>query len=380
MNCRLPANIKSSLLASRVLATLLLITWNSEVLAQVLFTVSPDSKQLTAKFLSDELTEVLDEGEVKPADILKIYGGVERKEEIGGLPAVIGSYSSSAGQVVFQPLVPFSEELPYLIIFGDTLEHKFKIDVPSDRLRTRLLQAYPSTDTVPANLLKIYLQFSAPMREGEVYERVGIYNSQGNRLKDPFVPLHPELWDSSGCRVTLWLDPGRVKRALLSRETHGPVLETGKTYRLKVDSQWKDTNGQPLETGFTKEFHVKPDDRIKPETENWTLTPPAANTRKPLLVNFGETLDYATALNAFRVKKINGQDVPGSLQILEDESGIIYGPINSWFTGLYILIINSKLEDMAGNNLNRLFDRDLTSETDLPSEKAYYEIEFEVSE
>ena len=218
----------------------LLIFGTSQVFAQITFEVSTENKHyILAKFSDDVLTKELDAGKVKPVDILKLYAGFQGQEEIGDKSAMLGTYGTTPGQIKFQPLVPFREALPYLAIFGDSVEYQFQLTPPANRPPTKLLAIYPTTDTVPANLLKIYLQFSRPMREGEIYDRVMIYDHHGNPVANPFVPLHPELWDSAGHMVTLWLDPGRVKRALGSREIHGPVIQEGRHYQLKVDSLWK---------------------------------------------------------------------------------------------------------------------------------------------
>ncbi len=363
-----------------VLALLVLIISTPTVLAQETVTVSWQKHQLLASFSNDELTHALDAGEIKPASVLKIYTGVKQLEGVGDRPPIVGTYRLSPGRIYFNPLVPFSESVPYLAVFGDSLDYPYQFAVPPDRPATQLLRVYPTTDRVPANLLKIYLEFSAPMREGEVYQRVRIYNQQDELVKQPFVPLQPELWDHSGRRVTLWLDPGRVKRALMSREAHGPVLEAGKSYILEVDGDWKDVHGQPMADGYSKTLLVLSDDRIKPETENWALTTPAPGTREPLRVNFGETMDFATTGHAFSVITVSGEAVAGSVLVTDNESYLLFTPKLPWMPDTYQLLVSSSIEDLAGNNLNRVFDRDLTQDTETPSDQQYYTIGFAISE
>ena len=348
-------------------------------MSQVSFEVSPAQNQVTAKFSNGALIKALEQGEVRPNEMLKVYVALRQPQDIDEGTSIIGTYGAGPGQVVFQPLVPFSEELPYLAVFGDSLEYRFQLATPVNRPITRLLNVYPTIDTVPANLLKIYLEFSAPMREGEVYQRVRLYNQQGDPVKDPFVRLHPELWDTSGQMVTLWLDPGRVKRALLSREAHGPVLEAGKNYRLEVDAQWKDTHGQALDRGFTKIFKVSPDDRQQPNTGSWLITPPAAGTRDPLLVAFGSTLDYGTIRKAFAIYSHSGNAVAGSITVSNQQDSIAFVPEHDWLSGSYQIKVDAILEDLAGNNLNRLFDRDLTKDKSSPHEQQHYTVDFRIS-
>ena len=350
-----------------------------QVKAQVSFNVSETDSHLSVRFSDSQLIQSVNEGTLDPQEILKVYVATKPKEEIVDQPAIWGTYQIQSGVILFKPLVPFSASVPYLAVFGDSATFQFQLNQPQDRPVTRLLQVYPTVDTVPANLLKLYLEFSAPMREGEVYEKVRIFNARGELIDNPFVPLKPELWDASGSMVTLWLDPGRVKRALLSREAHGPVLEAGENYRLVVDKEWKDAQGQILETGFTKLLYVGADDRTKPLAANWKITSPAASTQEPLMVWFGEPMDYATALHAFRVTTKKGEHIPGSIEVVEKEHLLLFIPINDWYKDTYNIYINSKLEDLAGNNLNRLFDRDLSKNADAPSDRESYLIEFEVN-
>ena len=333
-----------------------------------------------AKFSDKALMQALESETIKPEDVLKIYVGVTDKEQIEDRSTILGSYQTNSGQIVFEPLVPFSESLPYLAVFGDSVIYPFQFDRPGNRPLTRLLEIYPTTDTVPANLLKIYLEFSGPMREGEVYQRVQLYYQNGDLVKNPFVPLQPELWDSIGHTVTLWLDPGRVKRALGSRETYGLVIEEGESYRLVIDPLWKDAHGQALEAGFTKQFYVINDDRVKLETETWQLTTPLAQTQDPLILSFEESMDFLTAQHAFSVWSSNNERLAGQVTIIRKETIWQFVPEKPWLPGKYELRVYSKLEDLAGNNLNRLFDRDLTLEAEPSSDQEFHWIEFEVAE
>jgi hypothetical protein len=47
-------------------------------------------------------------------------------------------------------------------------------------------------------------------------------------------------------RLTLFIDPGRIKRGVLPLEEVGPALEEGKRYTLMIDRDLKDGTGNPL--------------------------------------------------------------------------------------------------------------------------------------
>src|SRR4029077_16843257 len=89
---------------------------------------------------------------------------------------------------------------------------------------TEVTHVYPTATALPENQLKFYIHFSAPMGRGEAYEHVHLLDAKGRRDDLPFLELAEELWDASGKRLTLLIDPGRIKRGLKPREDLGPVL------------------------------------------------------------------------------------------------------------------------------------------------------------
>lgn len=345
--------------------------------AQVSFEVSNSS--VVSNYTSGVLSHALEKGSISPEEVLKVYVEDLNPNKLTNRTSILGTYMRLPGKIIFNPLVPFSESLPYLAVFSDTVSYQFKFKPPVDRSKTALLKIIPATDSVPANLLKIYLKFSRPMREGEVYQRVRLSDEHGNPLNNPFVPLQPELWDSSGQRITLWLDPGRVKRALGSRDTYGPVIEKGRIYHLSVDSAWKDYHGHFLKNEYSKHFFVNKEDRKKPDTRLWKLVLPEPFTLDPLTVEFGEAMDLATSQKAFTVLTIEKVIIRGITEISEDQRNWRFMPESQWKPGGFQLRVLSSIEDLAGNNLNRVFDRDIRADKLPPSDQEFYWIDFEVS-
>ncbi|MGI9552880.1 MAG: Ig-like domain-containing protein, partial [Aurantibacter sp.] len=94
---------------------------------------------------------------------------------------------------------------------------------------------------------------------------------------------------------------------------------------------------------------------------------------------FGEPMDFATCRSAISVWTPKGETVAGITEIVENEKVWKFLPEKPWISGTYRVRIYSKLEDLAGNNLNRVFDRDLASEPMTPSEQEFYWLHFEVS-
>ncbi|MCE9526527.1 MAG: Ig-like domain-containing protein [Planctomycetales bacterium] len=167
------------------------------------------------------------------------------------------------------------------------------IAAPKRTEATVVTQIYPSSNKLPENQLRFYLHFSQPMSKGEAYTHLKLRRKDGQAVELPFLELGEELWDASGKRLTLLIDPGRIKRGLKPREDVGPVLEAGQTYTLVVDASWKDAVREPLKTGFSKKFVVDKPVEVGIDTAAWKLEPPTANTKQPLVVKFPRPLDHA---------------------------------------------------------------------------------------
>lgn len=350
--------------------------------AQPIFEVVRDANLSLLRVQVDdpELIHALQSGTIQAASCLQVYIGVESLAETQSKRPILGTYTYSAAEIRFRPLLPFRENLLYLSVFQASVLFPFQLQPPADRFPPQLLALYPSTDTVPANLLKIYLHFSEPMREGQVYDRVHVLDAGGNQLQEPFVRLQPELWDETRCRITLWLDPGRVKRALGSRETYGAVLEPGVHIQIAVDSTWKNADGYPLIQSTSKQVYISPADREHPHLHNWDLSVPAAGTQAALQIAFGESMDQALAMRSIEVVTAEHERIEGTISLGADENSWQLIPHNTWQAGTYQIRVASILEDLAGNNLNRLFDRDLSVDSEAPSEQEFYSMEFEIME
>ena len=79
---------------------------------------------------------------------------------------------------------------------------------------------------MPENLLKIYLRFSHPMREGQSDKYISLIKNGKDTLPDVFLNLQPELWNEDRTVLTVWLDPGRIKRDLQPNLKLGNPLAT----------------------------------------------------------------------------------------------------------------------------------------------------------
>lgn len=318
----------------------------------------------------------LSNDQLTTADGLQLYVGTLQQWPGAEQNSILGEVSQERGALVFHPRFPFRSGVNYTAFWRGATAFNFTI--PTDTPRAELISIYPTAEALPANLLKIYLHFSAPMGEGRAYEHLTLLSASGDTVYQPFVPLEPELWSEDQRRLTLWLDPGRVKRGLLSHEAYGVVIEEEQQYTLVVDSGWKDAGGRPLGQTRYKTFRVGAPDYEQPRTESWRVQLPYAGTQEPLTVDFGESLDHALAERMLTVISAADGIRAGHIKLSDRESKWYFYPEETWTEGDYEIRIDSALEDLAGNNLNRPFDREITSEEKQLVVQDFYTLKFRI--
>lgn len=289
---------------------------------------------------------------------LRVYVTDENYEVEDGTPAMLGRTWTENGEILFKPRFGFDPLRPYRAVAFDgksRIEEAFTLpgEVPSPR--TQLLRIVPSGETLPENLLKFYLYFDRPMREGRSLDYIHLYHESGREVKMPFVETVPELWDPSGRRLTLILHPGRLKRGLEMRNRSGSTLEQNQEYRLRIDAEFLDREGLPLVTPVEKIFRVGAPDRQVPDPATWHLIAPSVHG--PLQVHFGESMDHALLANSLVVRDFSGQILKGAVSSLKEDRLWIFEPQEPWKPGDYTLEVDLRLEDLAGNRVDGLFDQ-----------------------
>ena len=155
------------------------------------------------------------------------------------------------------------------------------------------------------------------------------------------------------------LDPGRVKRGLRANLESGAPLVEGRRYQLVVDRRWRDGDGRPLRASVVKRFQATTADRASPDVAAWRMDAPRPSTRDALTVQFSEPLDRALLAHALTVRDHGGALVEGEIVVGHGERAWAFVPREPWAAGSYALHVASELEDVAGNSLRRVFDRDL---------------------
>lgn len=284
---------------------------------------------------------------------------------------ILGHFSIGSG-LVFEPLIPFVHGQTYRIFYRQTGIGSFTVPAVTDTAAPQVTAVYPQAVTLPMNLLKVYLQFSRPMQENVSAQFVKMIGEHADTLHDVFLDLQPELWNKERTVLTLWLDPGRIKRDLQPNQRMGAPLKEAHRYQLFISPGWKDQDGMPMAQSFVTTFVTSIRDSISPAPASWNISLPAANTGDPLRIGFGKAMDHFLLLETIRILAADGSIVDGAIHTARKDSAVVFTPSHPWKPGSYRLSVDARLEDLAGNNLNRPFDRDLQSGKPAAQQEQYF--------
>jgi hypothetical protein len=219
----------------------------------------------------------------------------------------------------------------------------------------RVTAVHPQTADVPANLLRLYVDFSQPMAGDDAFEHVRLLDASGRPIADAFREI--ELWSRDNRRLMAYVHPGRVKSGLALGDRFGPVLEEGRTYTLEILPGMKSRSGRPLEGRFARALRVGPAAREAPDLSRWSIR--AARDR--VEIECDAWMDQA-GLEEF----VWIEGVPGRRRV--EGRRVTIWPDQLLPTGPQRLVVDARLEDLAGNSFIKPFETPSGS-TPLPSER-----------
>jgi hypothetical protein len=303
---------------------------------------------------------------VLPAEVART------REESSPLQPAAGRYELDRDRLLFLPRFPFVAGTGYSVVVDG---EAFSIERPAAPAQpeTAVAEIFPTAAELPANQLKLYVAFSAPMSEGFAARAVSVRAAgSGEQLSGVFAHLEPELWDPRRTRLTLLLDPGRIKRGLVGNTEVGTALREGEALIVEVAESFRDEAGRPLRAPASRRYEVGPAVRQRVDPGAWRLDAPAAGSTGPLVATFDRPLDRALLEHCLTV-----QDVDGTVAIGAGELTWSLTPATPWRAGRRTLRIDTRLEDLAGNSLVRVFDRDLTRPSDDPGTQTHASLDFE---
>ena len=293
-----------------------------------------------------------------PLSQLKIYINKEQKYPI------LGDFKKVNNSIFFQPILPFTKGEKYLIYKENHQLSEFEIPKTELRNSPEILAIYPKTDTVPENLLKVYIQFSKPMQEVKnALNYIKVKNVETQKMVTVFLDIETELWNKKHTELTLWIDPGRIKQDLIPNKNLGKPLVNGNSYQIHISKEWRDANGNTLDKDYNKYLRVNPKDTLKPSIKKWSTSNPKVNTNDSLTIYFNENIDVMLVKHNVSVFNRDGNIINGRFIYGNTSNSISFKPFKKWVKGKYKILINTSLEDLAGNNFNRLFDTDISKKT-----------------
>ena len=277
-------------------------------------------------------------------------------------PAMFADVSPIPGGLELKPsfrLEPGGTYLARLLAPGGVVvERVHRVPNAGPAPTPRVVQVWPQAGQLPANLLKFYIGFSEPMREGrEIFDLIHLLDDQGRKVDAPW--RRQELWSEDARRLSLWIHPGRVKRGVNLRESMGPVLAPYRRYRLVLDARIRSAAGASMGTEFVHEFNTTAEDHVIPSPKAWQLHPPARGTRGSLRVESTEPLDHALLARCQWVEDASGRRISGGIVVQPTATAWEWMPDEPWSAGEYRLCVNEWLEDLAGNTPARPFERDV---------------------
>jgi hypothetical protein len=296
------------------------------------------------------------------------------------VPAIAGTRVLDRDGLCFQPRFPFVSGVTYVARFawgGRHLEHAFEVAAPTSEA-PHVVAVHPSSAVLPANTLRLYVQFSRPMRPRGVHEHVRLVDEETGPVPLAFVEVANGLWNQDMTRITLFFHPGRVKRGVAPGEEQGPPLRAGRSYRLVIDGSLQDADGVPLGMAFAHPFRVGEPDRAPPRVDALRVSPPSSSS-DPVVVRFGEPVDHALVQRWVWVEEATGAAVPGDVHMDAEDTSWTFVPSAGWRAGRYVVRVRAALEDRAGNRFDRPFDRDPVTTWTLAGHGAVLSLPFEVA-
>ncbi len=306
---------------------------------------------------------------------LGVYRGTISEDNIVSATPMIGKITSTDTSVSFTPIVPFGWEEEYTLVYDGVIEY-FKIKLPIDYKSLEVEKIYPSIGKLPSNVLKWYVKFSRPISETNVYDHIRIINANGDTLSRATLPLQNALISEKGTLLTIWVEPGRQKRGLGPNETLGAVFEKDHSYSLIISKTLKDDQGIKMKEDYVHSFEIIEADRTKPNVNNWKLLLPKVKSLEKLRVNVIKPLDFGSTNGSVKLMNDNNEEVRGTWHMENDETHLVFTPSDIWKKGAYKVLFDHKIEDLAGNNLKRLFDQEITQSSSIDHNDDEYKIEF----
>lgn len=311
---------------------------------------------------------------------------IEAGANLRPIQPIAGRFEIDQDAICFVPRFPFLDGMRYSLLVDSVPEGR-RVDsievwtiqrpAPERTPTTGVVAIYPSADELPVNQLKLYVHFSSPMSEGWAARAIHVRRADNDEpLEGVFLAMEPELWDRERRRLTLLLDPARIKRGLVPHEEAGYPLIQEVPIIVSFDTEFRDAAGRPLRAGAERRYEIGPPSRVRVDPANWRYYRPTAGSTEPLTVEFDRPLDHALLEHSLWVNDAVGVALAGRGSVGPGERSWRFEPQSPWEESRHLVIVDARLEDLAGNSLIRVFDRDLMRDEDAPTDARHVAMDF----
>jgi len=208
----------------------------------------------------------------------------------------------------------------------------------------------PEAKVLPANTLRFYIHFSRPGEAHFYRDGLRLLNEKGQVIPDPFLVLSQELWSPDGHRLTVFMEPGRIKRGMGEDPSHEPAFVVGRTYSLVITA---------LGQTARHTFHVSNPVLEAIDENAWRIVSPNAGSLDPAIVYFDRLMDAALCADELQIMTSTGEVVQTQVSLSPNGTTIRFIPKHPWRVEEYSLVISNRFEDVCGNRLGEALDHDL---------------------
>lgn len=210
------------------------------------------------------------------------------------------------------------------------------------------VEIHPAGPTIPENLLRFELRFAQAQPLPFDVDRLKLLDANGQPIDNALLDL--ALPSSDGRRITVLMDPGRVKTGVGPNLDAGRALHAGDTVSLRVEDRV--AGGAAV----VKVWHVIAASSVRLDPAAWQVTEPRAKSRDPLIVDLrGPVSSSGEALIA--VLDAGGRPVRGKTALASGDAVWRFTPLRPWRSGAHQLVVHPDLEDPAGNRRCAAFEQ-----------------------
>jgi len=293
---------------------------------------------------------------------------------------LFGAVVRDGPSLLFVPTFPFRPGGTYRVAVncvgsGDDSSNwtqEFTIPGPRQVREVPVVEIAPSATELPANTLRFYVSFNADMRGRFSRRDISLRDDTGREQQWAFMSFGQELWSADGRRLTLLVDPGRIKRGVTANMVQGPPLEVGRRYVLSVRDRDTATQARVLTAAG---FRIVEAERRALDPRAWKVVPPQEKTAQPLQIAFDRVMDRALLLDSVEVQDASGQAVPGALTSADGERRLQFVPDGSWQPGVYQIVFAAALEDVCGNRIGEALDHEIGATLEATNRRLSFRVE-----